>query len=121
MTTVTICVESRDAMKAKFVAAMKGEAQGQFITFQSTSDLFRTMTPLRWELIAAMTGAGAMSIRELARRLDREQEQVHEDVRALLNVGVLDHAENEAVVFPYDVVHVDFTIEPKHVEEYRHR
>ncbi|WP_439899831.1 hypothetical protein [Paraburkholderia phymatum] len=40
---------------------------------------------------------------------------MHEDVRALLNVGVLDHAENGAVVFPYDAVHVGFTIEPKHL------
>ena len=63
-----------------------------------------------------MTGAGPMSIRELARRLDQEQEKVHEDVHALLNVGVLDRAGDGAVVFPYDAVHVDFMIEPQNLE-----
>jgi predicted transcriptional regulator len=51
-----------------------------------------------------------MSIRELARRVDRDVQRVHEDVHALLNTGVIDRAESGKIVFAYDKVHVNFTI-----------
>ena len=110
MTTVTICVESRDAMKAKFVAAMKGEAQGNFITFDTAEDLLKMLTQMRWQILRTMAGAGSMSIRELARRLDRDVKRVHDDMNALLNAGVLERTEDGSIVFPYDAVHVDFTL-----------
>ncbi|MEZ5477937.1 MAG: hypothetical protein R3E95_10770 [Thiolinea sp.] len=57
-----------------------------------------------------MTGAGAIAIRELARRLDRDVRAVHADVHALLDCGVLDKTSEGKIEFPYDAVHVDFTI-----------
>ena len=35
---------------------------------------------------------------------------VHGDVQALLTAGVLDRTDSGRVVFPYDAVHVDFTL-----------
>ncbi|MGB3121607.1 MAG: hypothetical protein WBE58_22475 [Verrucomicrobiales bacterium] len=35
---------------------------------------------------------------------------VHGDVRALLNAGLLDKAEEGKIVFPYDAIHVDFLV-----------
>jgi len=112
MDTVTICVASRDTTKARFVAAMNGKAQGNFITFETLQQLAKTLTPMRWQIIQEMTGAGPISIRELARRVDRDVKRVHEDVHALLNSGVLDRTESGEIVFPYGRVHVDFEIEP---------
>jgi predicted transcriptional regulator len=57
-----------------------------------------------------MTGQGEMTIREIARRIDRDVKAVHGDVQALLLAGVLDRAESGRVVFPYDAVRVDFTL-----------
>jgi len=57
-----------------------------------------------------MTGQGEMAIREVARRVGRDVKAVHGDVQALLAVGVLDHTESGRVLFPYDAVHVDFTL-----------
>ena len=37
-----------------------------------------------------MTGEGAMTIREAARRVGRDVKAVHGDVQALLNAGILD-------------------------------
>ena len=48
-----------------------------------------------------------MTIREIARRIDRDVKAVHGDVRALLLAGVLDRAESGRMVFPYDAVRVD--------------
>jgi predicted transcriptional regulator len=57
-----------------------------------------------------MTGAGPMAIRELARRLNRDARAVHSNVHALLNYGILDKTADAKIEFPYDAVHVDFTI-----------
>ncbi|REG61550.1 putative transcriptional regulator [Paraburkholderia sp. BL6669N2] len=121
MTAVTIGVTTEGDVSARFVAAMNGEYQGSFITFTTVERLFETLTDARWEIILKMTGAGPLSLAELARRVDRDVKCVQDDVDALLNTGVLDHVDNGLVVFPYDTVHVDFTIETRHFDGSRQR
>ena len=58
-----------------------------------------------------MCGAGAMSIREAARRVGRDVKAVHGDVVALLNAGVLTRAAAGGVVFPFEAVKVEFMLE----------
>jgi predicted transcriptional regulator len=53
-----------------------------------------------------MTGAGPMSIREVARRVNRDVKAVHGDVAALLKAGIL-RKEDGRVVFPFDEVRLD--------------
>ncbi|MFP3604682.1 transcriptional regulator [Paraburkholderia sp. SIMBA_053] len=109
---VTIGVQTEAQVIARAVAAVHShrEAETAYITFLSSEQLFKTLTPIRWQIIQEMTGAGPMSIRELARRLDRDVNRVDEDVDALLNTGVLDREESGEIVFPYDKVHVNFTL-----------
>jgi predicted transcriptional regulator len=57
-----------------------------------------------------MTGAGPMTIRELARRLGRDVKAVHSDVQALLHAGILQKTDTGRIVFPYDALHVDFIL-----------
>jgi predicted transcriptional regulator len=59
------------------------------------------------DIIRAMTGAGPLSIREVARRVGRDVKAVHGDVTALVSAGLVDR-DGRKVVFPYDGVHVDF-------------
>ena len=56
-----------------------------------------------------MTGQGALSIREVARRVGRDVKAVHGDITSLINAGVLDRT-GDRVIFPYDAVRVDFTL-----------
>ena len=58
-----------------------------------------------------LCGAGPVSIREAARRADRNVKAVHGDVAALLNAGVLDRTEAGERVFPYDAVKVEFLLQ----------
>ena len=51
-----------------------------------------------------------MSLRAVARLLDRNVKNTHADVHALMNAGILDRTDDARIVFPYDTVHVDFTI-----------
>jgi predicted transcriptional regulator len=109
MNTVTLSVASRETVTQRAMEAFGGEAKGAHISFASAELLWRTLTRKRWELLRAMTGQGPMSIREAARRVERDVKAVHGDVRALLEAGVLNRA-GKSVVFPYDAVHVDFTL-----------
>ncbi|MDR5759933.1 transcriptional regulator [Caballeronia sp. LZ035] len=110
MKTVTISVSSLDDVMKRAQAAAAGKAQGAHFSYATPELLFRTFTTSRWQIIRAMTGAGAMSIRELSRRLERDVKGVHGDVKALLETGLLEHDERGGIVFPYDTVHVNFTL-----------
>lgn len=81
------------------------------ISFASPELLWKVLTAKRWELLKALCGAGPVSIRETARRVDRDVKAVHSDVTALLSAGVLDRAEEGGIVFPFDAVKVEFLLQ----------
>lgn len=110
MNTVTLSVASREDVTRRALAAFDGEQQGAHISFASVELLWKVLTAKRWELLKAMTGQGPMSIREAARRVGRDVKAVHGDVRVLLDAGVLDKTDDGRIVFPYDTVHVEFTL-----------
>lgn len=109
MRTVTLGVSSVEETKRRTAAAFQGEAQGEVISFASVDLLWKVLTAKRWEILCAMTGQGELPFREVARRVGRDVKAVHRDVTALIHAGVLDRAPG-GVVFPYDAVHVDFTL-----------
>jgi predicted transcriptional regulator len=110
MNTVTLGVSSIEEANERFEAAFGGEYQGNFLSFTSIELLWKVLAPKRWELLQVMTGAGPITIREAARRVKRDVKAVHGDVHALLKAGVVDRTDDGKIVFPYDAIHVDFTI-----------
>jgi predicted transcriptional regulator len=110
MNTVTLAVASREGVTSRALEAFDGKPQSARISFSTVDLLWRTLTRKRWELLQAMTGQGPMTIREAARRVERDVKAVHGDVQALLKAGVLDRADNRRIVFPFDAVHVDFML-----------
>ncbi len=110
MNTVRIGISSIDETKARMLRAFQGEEQGAFISFATVELLWKIITPKRWEMLRAMTGTGPLSIREVARRVGRDVKSVHGDVQALLKSGILDHAPDGRIQFPYDEIHVDFVL-----------
>ena len=110
MRTVTLEVSSREKINQRFLRAFEGEPQGTFISFESPELLFKVISGKRWDLLKVMTGAGPMTIREAARRIKRDVKAVHGDVQALLNAGILQKTDKGQIVFPFEVVHVDFML-----------
>lgn len=110
MTRVTIGLSSAEDTKRRMREAFQGEEQGAFISFASAELLWKVITPKRWELLRALTGAEPLALREIARRVGRDVKSVHGDVHALINAGVLDRAEDGRIAFPYDEIHVDFVL-----------
>ena len=109
-TTVTLSVASREDTTARALAAFAGEPQGARISFASIDLLSRVLNPERLAILRAMTGAGALTIREVARRVGRDLEAVHGDVHALLDAGLVERTDHGRVVFPYDAVRVAFDL-----------
>ena len=98
---------------ASFVQSWKtGKAERSArIGFATPELLWQVLTAKRWELLKALCGAGPVSIREAARRVERDVKAVHSDVTALLNAGVLERAEGGGVIFPFEAVKVEFLLQ----------
>jgi predicted transcriptional regulator len=110
MKTVTLSVASRQAVKQRALDAFAGKRRGAHISFASAELLWKVLTAKRWELLKAMAGGGAMTLREAARRVERDVKAVHGDVHALLAAGVLHKDQDGKIEFPFDAVHVDFVL-----------
>jgi len=110
MRTVTLGIASPQEARSRLRAALKGEKQGEFISFTSVELMWKVLTAKRWQLLKMMTGAGPMTIRESARRVERDVKAVHADIQALLEVGMLIKTDEGLIEFPYDRIKVDFML-----------
>ena len=108
---LTIDVRSLEQVAADMKAAFRGKAAATpRYSFRTREDLLRTLNPNRWGLLEALTGAGPLGVRELARRVGRDVKGVHTDAQALLLCGLLDKTADGQLSFPYEAVHVDFML-----------
>jgi predicted transcriptional regulator len=107
MKIVTLQVAKLADVKRRAQEAFKGRKLGSRISFASPELLFRLLTAKRWALIRSMAGAGPLSIREVARRVDRDVKAVHGDIHALLDAGILQKTGDRLIVFPFDAIRVD--------------
>ena len=78
------------------------------IEFSSPEVLWKVLTAKRWELLKALCGAGPISIRETARRVNRDVKGVHTDLTALMSAGIVNRTETGGVEFPFEAVKVAF-------------
>src|SRR5258708_6721037 len=113
MKTVTLDVRAPAEAMTDFAHGWKtGKPQKSArISFATPELLWQVLTVKRWELLKALCGAGPVSIREAARRVDRDVKAVHSDVTALLKAGVLDRAEGGGIVFPFEAIKVEFLLQ----------
>jgi len=107
MKTVTLQVATLEEVKQRSRDAFAGKKQGSRISFATPELLFRLLTAKRWELIRALAGAGPLTIRAAARRVNRDVKAVHGDVQTLLKAGVLQRTADGRIVFPFNAIHVD--------------
>jgi predicted transcriptional regulator len=113
MKTVTLEVRSPEEGMNEFVQAWRsGKPQRSArIGFATPELLWKVLSAKRWELLKALCGAGPVSIREAARRVQRDVKAVHSDVTALLSAGLLNRTETGNIEFPYEAVKVEFLLQ----------
>jgi predicted transcriptional regulator len=113
MRTVVLEVRSLAETLADASRAMKtgrGEREAR-IAFATPELLWQVLTAKRWELLKALCGTGRVSIREAARRVERDVKAVHGDVKALLDAGLLSRAADGRIEFPFQAIKVEFVLQ----------
>jgi predicted transcriptional regulator len=113
MKTVILEVRSPKEAMSGFAQAWNTNKQQKSarISFASPELLWKVLSAKRWELLKALCGAGPVSIREAARRVERDVKGVHGDIVALIDAGLLNRTENGGVEFPYEAVKVEFLLQ----------
>ena len=111
MNTVRLEVRGfQDVLSDVAQACKKGTARDARISFDSVKDLWKMISPKKMDILKVMTGAGKMGIRDISRKVGRDVSAIHRDIQALILAGVVQRTDDGKVVFPYDAIHVDFTI-----------
>ena len=83
--------------------------RGEELAFETPAVFFGKLTERRWELIRLLQGKGVLSIRELARRAERDVKRVHEDVSILIELGLFEREEG-GIACPFARIHVDIEL-----------
>jgi predicted transcriptional regulator len=110
MKTVTLDIASRDDVTRRTLEAFSGKKQRTRISFATPELLWKVLTAKRFEILKIMAGQGPLTIREVARRVNRDVKAVHGDLRALIDAGLVQNTRTKRVEFPYEAIHVDFTL-----------
>ena len=77
------------------------------VGFKDMSQMLGVFTPKRWDLLATLREQGAMSIAELARVLQRDYKNVHNDVERLMEWLAIERDAQGKVFTPYAEIMVD--------------
>ena len=98
--------DSLNQFKGTWKRAARGERVTPYkgIAFESMAQLLATITPRRWELIEHLRREGPMSVYALAKVLGRNYKNVHGDVKALEDRGLIARVKDGRVEVPWDEV-----------------
>jgi predicted transcriptional regulator len=95
----------------RFKTAWKtGKPSPTVFSFSSHAQLFSVISPKRWQLIERLQHLGPITIRGLARTLNRDIKRVHDDVMAMIEWGLVERNEEGLVHVPYSVIHAEFDL-----------
>ena len=108
--TITLQPDWRAALRQAGVVPRHGTTKAKVLNFESAGAFFGRMTERRWDLVRALQGQGEISLRELARRVERDVKRVHEDVQGLIELGLIERGEGGGVICPFTTVHIDMEL-----------
>jgi len=86
--TVTLEVASRKDVTRRALKAFKGGKLRARISFATPELLWKVLTAKRWSILKAMAGQGPLTIREVARRVERDVKAIRGDVHSLIDAGL---------------------------------
>ncbi len=109
--TITLQPDWKTAIRAVGVAAKADAYQGEVLNFETPAQFFGQLSEKRWDIVRAAQGQGEMSVRELARVVDRDVKRVHNDIVILAKLGLLERTEGGGVSCPYTSMHIDMYLQ----------
>ena len=108
--TITLQPEWQAGLRSTALAAKKTTYQGEVLNFESPGHFFGQLTEKRWALVRTAQGKGELSVRELARLVERDVKRVHEDVVVLADLGLLERTGSGGLICPYESMHIDMVL-----------
>ena len=109
--TITLQPDWKAAIRAVGVAAKSDSYQGEVLNFETPAQFFGQLSEKRWDIVRTAQGKGEMSVRELARVVDRDVKRVHDDIVILAELGLLERTEGGGVTCPYTSMHIDMHLQ----------
>lgn len=109
--TITLQPDWKAAIRAVGVAAKADTYQGEVLNFETPAQFFGQLSEKRWDIVRAEQGNGEMSVRELARVVNRDVKRVHDDIVILAQLGLLERTDGGGVACPYTSMHIDMYLQ----------
>jgi predicted transcriptional regulator len=81
------------------------------VNFETPAQFFGKLSDKRWGIVRAAQGKGEMSVRKLARLVNRDVKRVHDDIVVLAELGLLERTEGGGVTCPYHLMHIDMLLQ----------
>lgn len=76
------------------------------LTFESARMLFAELTPARLDLLNTLHGMGPATVYALAKTAGRNYSNVHADIARLIELGLIERTDDDAVTVPFDAVEI---------------
>lgn len=99
-----------DAFSLTWRKAASGKAVTPRLAFGSLRDLFSAITEKRLEIVRFVAGHEGLNTRQLALQLGRNYKNVHTDVNALTELGLLDKDGQGRLTSPFDEIVIHATV-----------
>jgi predicted transcriptional regulator len=94
------------AAREQIAGARRGRAPDYRLSFESARVLFGELTPARLDLLNTLRGMGPGSVYALAKAAGRNYSNVHADIVRLVDLGLVERADDETVRVPFDAVEI---------------
>lgn len=86
------------------------EPQDTELNFTDAARLLSTLSEKRMELLMFLHEHGALNIRQLAKKLERDYSNVHTDVTLLLKLSLLANDKENKVFVPWDELTIELPL-----------
>lgn len=96
----------RNAAESIVEGVNSGEYQGEQLNFESPAVFFGKLTERRWDLVRLLQNEKPSGVREIARLIGRDVRRVHDDLKILMELGLIEK-ESDMLICPYRDIHVD--------------
>ncbi len=107
---IHIGVEDAEHGFQRFIEAWHKAEAGEMaqaevhLNFEDFAMLLSVLTPKRLALLKALRQRGPLSVRALAKHLERDYKNVHADVSALEKVSLIERTKDRLLRAPWDVI-----------------
>lgn len=107
---IHIGVEESGRAYDRFIDAWRRAERGELsapeihLNFENLSMLLSLLTPRRLEILKTLRHDGPLSVRALSNALERDYKNVHTDIRALEEAGLVGRMEDGTLAAPWDVI-----------------